>query len=155
MLKKVFQLLEKVFSCLPFHRKPGFHSFCVISMFQRIQLVQLLQLVFLVMQWLYVCSLKHAQIESPYMVSRWSFTFTRKSLEDVLRLLKDVLKTYPEGRLGEVLKKGHHDFHFRLIYNVFGIKSKTFLRCLCEVFVATGLKLIIKLVFIVSPVLQC
>ena len=83
------------------------------------------------------------------MVSRWSFTFTRKSLEDVLRLLKDVLKTYPEGRLGEVLKKGHHDFHF------FGIKSKTFLRCLCEVFVATGLKVIIKLVFIVSPVLQC
>ena len=31
--KKVFKLLEKVFSSLTVHRKPSFHNFCVISMF--------------------------------------------------------------------------------------------------------------------------
>ena len=35
----------------------------------------------------YVCSLKLTQIESPYMVSKWSFAFTRKSPKDVLRRL--------------------------------------------------------------------
>ena len=52
-----------------------------------------------------VCNSKRTYIEGPYMVVRWSFAFTRKSIEDVLRRLKEVLRTSPAGRrLGDVLK---------------------------------------------------
>ena len=43
---------------------------------------------------------KLTYIESPYMVSSWSVAFTIKSLEDILRLLKEVLRT----SLKDVLK---------------------------------------------------
>ena len=39
------------------------------------------------------------------MVYRWSVTFIRKSLEDVFRLLKGVIRAYAGGYLGDVLKK--------------------------------------------------
>ena len=39
------------------------------------------------------------------MVSRWSFDFTKKSLEDVLRRLKEVLRKSPGRRHDDVLKK--------------------------------------------------
>ena len=38
------------------------------------------------------------------------------------------------------LKKVRHDFHFRLIQDVFETKIKTFLR-LCDVFVSTGIRM--------------
>ena len=39
--KKVFKLLEKLFSSLTVHRKPSFQNFRVIFMFQRIWFVQI------------------------------------------------------------------------------------------------------------------
>ena len=74
-----------------------------------------MQLVCLVMEWYYVGSLKRTRLESSYIVSRWSFVFARKSLKDVLRSLKEVLKTSSGRRLDNVLNKGRRDFHFRLI----------------------------------------
>ena len=53
------------------------------------------------------------------MVSKWSFAFTIKSLEDDVRRLygglEDVFRTSPGRRLDDVLKKGRRDFHFRPI----------------------------------------
>ena len=66
------------------------------------------------------------------MVFRWSFAFTRKGLEDVF---KEVLKTSSGRRLGNVLKKGRHDFHFRPTSDVFETKIKTFLRRHCVAWV--------------------
>ena len=39
------------------------------------------------------------------LLSRWSFAFTRKTLEEVLRRLKHILMTSPERRLHDVAKK--------------------------------------------------
>ena len=69
------------------------------------------------------------------MVLRWSFAFTRKGLEDVF---KEVLGTSSGRRLGDALKKGRRDFHFRPIFDVFETKIKTFLRRLCDVIVSAG-----------------
>ena len=47
------------------------------------------------------------------MVSRWSFVFTRKSLGDVLRRLKEALKT--SGKLPEdVAKTSYKSLNFGL-----------------------------------------
>ena len=52
---------------------------------------------------MYVVS-KYTQTEVAYIVSRWSFTFTKRSLDDVLRRPKKVLRT-PLGKpLEEFLK---------------------------------------------------
>ena len=48
----------------------------------------------------------------------------------------------PGRRLHEVLRKGSHEFHFRPMKDVFEIKIKTFLQCLCNVFVSAGKKAI-------------
>ena len=53
------------------------------------------------------------------MVSRWSFAFTRKGLEDVF---KEVLRTSSGRRLGDIFKEvlrasSSLDFHFRPIYD--------------------------------------
>ena len=56
------------------------------------------------------------------MVLRWSFAFTRKGLEDGF---KEVLGTSSGRRLGDFLKKGRRDFHFRPIYDVFETKTLT------------------------------
>ena len=69
------------------------------------------------------------------MVLRWSFALTRKGLEDVF---KEVLGTSSGRRLGDALKKGRRDFHFRPIYDVFETKIKTFLRRLCDVILSAG-----------------
>ena len=47
-------------------------------------------------------SLKRTLIESSYIASRWSFAFTRESLEEVLRRLKEVLRTFPGRGLEDV-----------------------------------------------------
>ena len=60
------------------------------------------------------------QIQSLYMVSKWSFAFTTKGLEDVLRCLKNVLMASPGRRLGNVIKK--------VVATSISDKSKTFLR---------------------------
>ena len=39
------------------------------------------------------------------MISWWPFAFARKSLEDVLRRLKEILRTSSGKRLDDVLKK--------------------------------------------------
>ena len=68
------------------------------------------------------------------MVSRWSFASTGKSLEDVLRRLKDVLRPSPGGRLDDVLEKvvvisilGQFKRSLRQNLDVFA----TSLHCLC------------------------
>ena len=38
------------------------------------------------------------------MVSRWSFAFNRKSLENVLKRLKEALRSSPGRRLDDILK---------------------------------------------------
>ena len=43
--------------------------------------------------------LKTTWIEIQYMISRWSFAFTSKGLEDALRHLKEVLRTFLENVL--------------------------------------------------------
>ena len=85
------------------------------------------------------------------MVSRWSFAFTRKDLEDVFKLVlrtsserrlgnvfKEVLRTPSGRRLGNVLKKGRRDFHFRPIYDVFQTRVKMFFQRLCDFIVSAG-----------------
>ena len=69
------------------------------------------------------------------MVFRWSFAFTRKGLEYVF---KEVLRASSGRHLGDVLKKGRRDFHFRPIYDVFETIIKTFLQCRCDVIVSAG-----------------
>ena len=66
------------------------------------------------------------------MLSRWSFAFTRKGLEDVLRLFKEVLMTSLGRHLDDILKKARCDFDFRQV------SIKTPLRHLCDVFVSDG-----------------
>ena len=53
---------------------------------------------------MYVVS-KSTQIEGPYMVSTRSFAFTGKTFEDILRRLKEALRTSPGKRLGDVFKR--------------------------------------------------
>ena len=66
--------------------------------------------------------------------------------EKVLKdIFKEVLKASSGRRLGDVLKKGRRDFHFRPIYDVFETKIKTFLRRLCDVIVSAGLLLVEKM----------
>ena len=72
------------------------------------------------------------------MVSRWSFAFTRKSLENVLRRVKEALRTSPGRRLDYVLKNGRRDFHFRPIKKVFEMQIKMNLRRLCDTFLSVG-----------------
>ena len=65
----------------------------------------------------------YAHIESPYKISRWSFGFIRKIIEEVFRRLITVLRTSPgRGLEGVSWKtswkrptKGRRAFHFRLI----------------------------------------
>ena len=73
------------------------------------------------------------------MISRWSFAFTKKSFGDVLKRLEGILRTSPGRRLGNVFKKGCHDFQFRPIYQFFGTKIKTSLRRLCNVYMSVGM----------------
>ena len=58
---------------------------------------------------------KRTKIEDPDMVSRWSFALTRKSLQDLLRHLKEVLRTSCRRGIDDVLKKDCHDYQFRSI----------------------------------------
>ena len=51
-------------------------------------------------------------IESPDTVSSCVFSFTRKSLEDVLRRLNEVFKTSSQRRLNDIVKKGRLNVHF-------------------------------------------
>ena len=98
--KYLFKLLEK--SVFQFDSSQK-------TKFQRIySLFKLIQFACLVMAWQYVNSFKtyiDTQIEIPYIVSRWSFAFTRKSLEKVLRRLKEVLRTSPRKSIEKVLRR--------------------------------------------------
>ena len=52
---------------------------------------------------------------------------------------EDVFLKTSRGRLlKDFFKKGHRDFHFRPVYQVFETKIKTFLRRLCDTFVSAG-----------------
>ena len=77
-------------------------------------------------------------MESSCIVARWPFAFIRKSLEVVLTRLKEVLRTSPERRLDDVLKKGLYNFHYRPTQDAFETKIKAFLRRYCDVFVSAG-----------------
>ena len=59
-----------------------------------------------------VTCLQFTYIESLDTVSSFVFSFTRKSLEDVLRRLKDVFKTSSERCLNDIVKKGGLNVHF-------------------------------------------
>ena len=60
-------------------------------------------------------SLKYMFIQSLCIASGWSFPFTRKYLEDVLRRILEGLMTSPGRRLDEVLRKVRRNVHLRPI----------------------------------------
>ena len=95
-------LLGKMFFSLTVHRKPIFITSAFFQVLAYFSLFKLIQLVSLVMEWWHVRSLKRIWIESSYIVSRWFFAFTRKSLEEVLRRLKEVLRTSPRRCRGDI-----------------------------------------------------
>ena len=104
-----------------------FPCFSVFSLFK------LMQLVCLVMQ---SCSLKRSR-QKVYIWSTGGFLLLpEKILKTSQDVFKEVLRTSCGKRLGDVLEKGRHFFHFKPIYDIFETKIKTFLRRLCDVIVS-------------------
>ena len=75
-----------------------FSSFSVANLFKSMQLVCLVT-----SGNMYLVS-KRTYMESPDMVSKRSSGLTKKSLEDVLRYRKEVLRMSPRRRLYDILK---------------------------------------------------
>ena len=64
------------------------------------------------------------------------FAFTKKRLEDVLKRLKEALRTLSVRCFDDILKKGRCSFHFKSIQDIFETKTKPVFRRLCDVFVS-------------------